>query len=135
MLNPAGFCCQKPKTLKTRLIWGRENFCYWKVDFLFGLNSFVQNFRLLVFLKFPPQIAEGYWNACWCIVCYKFNQLQLQIQSDSYELVLIFSIKKLYFSRLLQFYLTKHKKFVFIFFKTNPTDCMASKLISPRIWH
>ena len=45
MLNLAKFCCQKPKTLPTTLICGGEGFFHWKIDFLFCLNSSVQDCR------------------------------------------------------------------------------------------
>ena len=51
MLNLAKFCCQKPKTLLTTLIWGGgEVFFDWKIDFLFCLNSFVQDANNMVLI-------------------------------------------------------------------------------------
>ena len=45
MLNLVKFCCQKPKTLQTTLIWGKRGFFRSKINFLFCLNSFVQDCR------------------------------------------------------------------------------------------
>ena len=45
MLNLAKFCCQKPTTLPTTLLCGGEGFFHRKIDFLFCLNSFVQDCR------------------------------------------------------------------------------------------
>ena len=50
MLNLAEFCCQKPKNLPTTLIWG-DGFFHWKIDFLFCLNSFVQDCRIYTNLQ------------------------------------------------------------------------------------
>ena len=47
MFNLASICSQKPKTLRTSLNWGESGFFHWKIDFLFCLNSFIQNCRLV----------------------------------------------------------------------------------------
>ena len=51
MLNLAEFCCQKPKTLPTTLIWGERGFFHWKIDFLFCLNSFAQDCSYRTFIS------------------------------------------------------------------------------------
>ena len=45
------------------------------------------------------QIAQWYWNACWCTVCFKIQSIR-SYKSDFHELMLIFSIKIWYFGRL-----------------------------------
>ena len=67
----------KAENFANNIDLGGEGFFHWKIDFLFCLNSFVQDCRLLIFLKKPFQIAQWYCNACWCNVCFKFNQFQV----------------------------------------------------------
>ena len=134
MLNLVKFCCQKPKTLQTTLIWGEGGFFRWKINFLFCLNSFVQDCRLLIFF-------ENYAPNCWMVLkcmlvhCIIYIQSSPSYKSDFYRLLLIFSIKICYFWRLLLILPNKTQKIVFIFFKTNPNVCIALKDIWACIGH
>ena len=49
MFSLVKFCCQTPRTLPATFIWGERSFFHWKIDFLFCLNSFVQDCRLWIF--------------------------------------------------------------------------------------
>ena len=106
----------------------------WKIDFLFCLNSFVQDCRLLIFL-------ENTAPNCWMVLKCMLMDCMLQIQSipgyksDLSILMLILRIKIWYFWRVSSILLNKTEKIVFIFFKPNANAFVASKIISARIWH
>ena len=62
------------------------------------------------FLKNTPQMAEWYWNPCWCTVSIKISQVQviqvIYIDQCSYS-----ASKCCIFEGYLQFYQIKHKIF------------------------
>ena len=65
MLNQAQFCCQKPKTMWTTLIWGEMGFSL-KIDFLFCLNSFVQDCSMIGFsTTICPNYLHGTYIYLW----------------------------------------------------------------------
>ena len=127
MLNLVKFCCQKPKTLQTTLIWGEGGFSAKKYFFHFLSTVLCKIVGYWYFLKTTPQIAEWYWNACWCAVSFKFNQVQvikvIFIDYFSYS-----ASKYGIFEGYLQFFQIK-QKIVFNFFKTNPNVCIGLNII------
>ena len=103
------------------------------LDFLFCINNFVQDCRLLIL--FEKENALNCWMVFKCMLVHWMLSIQSMqsSKSDLYVLILIFSIKIRYFWRLPSILPNKTQKVVFYFFKTHPNIFVVTKIVSARV--
>ena len=133
MLNLAMLSFQMPKTLQTTLIWLQGGFFAENYIFYFVSAVLSKITGYWYFLKISPQTAHCYCNACWCTLCFQFNQFRL-VKLICMNWCSYSAFKIWYFWRLSWILPHKIQKIVFTSLKTTADFWVVSKTLSPNLY-